>query len=43
MNGISAQLQALDDAVPNKVEWKYEMRREAQEILPGELISLPHP
>ncbi|GAA6000686.1 hypothetical protein JCM10207_004609 [Rhodosporidiobolus poonsookiae] len=35
LNGISAELQALEDQVPNKVEWKYEMRREAQEILPG--------
>ncbi|GAA5916420.1 hypothetical protein JCM6882_001556 [Rhodosporidiobolus microsporus] len=35
LNGISAELQALEDQVPNKHEWKYEMRREAQEILPG--------
>lgn len=35
MNGISPALAALDLQVPNKLEWKYEMRREAQEILPG--------
>lgn len=35
MNGISEALQKLDDLVPNKQEWKYEMRREAQETLPG--------
>ncbi|GAA5973698.1 hypothetical protein JCM11641_005085 [Rhodosporidiobolus odoratus] len=35
LNGISPALQALEEQVPNKVEWKYEMRREAQEILPG--------
>ncbi|ORY90920.1 protein-tyrosine phosphatase-like protein [Leucosporidium creatinivorum] len=35
MNGISPQLQALDEQVQNKLEWRYEMRREAQEILPG--------
>lgn len=35
MNGISPQLQLLDSQVDNKVEWKYELRREAQEILPG--------
>lgn len=33
---MSPQLQALEDQVQNKVDWKYEMRREAQEILPGE-------
>jgi hypothetical protein len=38
-NGISPQLQALDEQVQNKLEWRYEMRREAQEILPGELQS----
>ncbi|GAA5830927.1 hypothetical protein JCM11251_005081 [Rhodosporidiobolus azoricus] len=35
LNGISPELQALEDQVPNKVDWRYEMRREAQEILPG--------
>ena len=39
-NGISPQLQALEDAVQNKLEWRYEMRREAQEILPGKLSML---
>ncbi|GAA5877648.1 hypothetical protein JCM1840_004965 [Sporobolomyces johnsonii] len=36
LNGISPELQALEALYgANKVEWKYEMRREAQEILPG--------
>ncbi|BGP13312.1 hypothetical protein JCM10213_001501 [Rhodosporidiobolus nylandii] len=35
LNGISPELQALEDRFQNKKEWKYEMRREAQEILPG--------
>ncbi|CEQ39306.1 SPOSA6832_00830, partial [Sporobolomyces salmonicolor] len=36
LNGISPELQALEELYgANKVEWKYEMRREAQEILPG--------
>lgn len=35
LNGISPELQALEDQVQNKQEWRYEMRREAQEILPG--------
>ncbi|GAA6055509.1 hypothetical protein JCM3770_006295 [Rhodotorula araucariae] len=35
LNGISPELQALEDQVPNKSDWRYEMRREAQEILPG--------
>lgn len=35
-NGISPQLAALDEQVQNKLEWRYEMRREAQEILPGQ-------
>ncbi|GAA6004056.1 uncharacterized protein JCM10292_005858 [Rhodotorula paludigena] len=39
INGISAELQALEDAVPNKVDWRYEMRREAQEILPGLFVG----
>lgn len=38
MSGISAKLQALDSQVDNKVEWKYELRREAQEILPGKAL-----
>ncbi|GAA5928618.1 hypothetical protein JCM3775_004583 [Rhodotorula graminis] len=33
--GPSPELAALDAQVPNKIEWRYEMRREAQEILPG--------
>ncbi|GAA5862546.1 hypothetical protein JCM8547_002099 [Rhodosporidiobolus lusitaniae] len=39
LNGVSPELQALEDQVPNKVEWRYEMRREAQEILPGLYIG----
>lgn len=39
MNGISEALQKLDDLVPNKQEWKYEMRREAQETLPGVYVG----
>ncbi|GAA6038510.1 hypothetical protein JCM8097_004605 [Rhodosporidiobolus ruineniae] len=35
LNGISPELQALEEQVQNKLEWRYEMRREAQEILPG--------
>ncbi|KAM0792954.1 hypothetical protein ACM66B_002712 [Microbotryomycetes sp. NB124-2] len=31
----AATLQALDEQYPNKVEWKYEMRREAQETVTG--------
>ncbi|GAA5906603.1 hypothetical protein JCM8208_000494 [Rhodotorula glutinis] len=33
--GPSPELAALDAQVPNKVEWRYEMRRDAQETLPG--------
>lgn len=41
--GPSPELAALDAQVPNKVEWRYEMRREAQETLPGAspLCTLP--
>jgi serine/threonine/tyrosine-interacting protein len=39
LNGISAELSALEAQVQNKLEWKYEMRREAQEILPGLFIG----
>ncbi|KWU41460.1 phosphatases II [Rhodotorula sp. JG-1b] len=35
LHGASRELQALEDQVPNRTDWKYEMRREAQEILPG--------
>lgn len=35
LHGMSYELQSLEDQVQNKREWKYEMRREAQEILPG--------
>lgn len=41
--GPSAELQALDAQVPNKLDWRYEMRREAQEILPGEPAGHPLP
>ncbi|SGZ08862.1 BQ5605_C030g10821 [Microbotryum silenes-dioicae] len=37
MSGISPALQRLEEALPNRVDWRYEMRREAQQILPGEL------
>lgn len=39
LNGISPELSALEAQVQNKLEWKYEMRREAQEILPGLFIG----
>ncbi|KAK4049770.1 hypothetical protein OIO90_005351 [Microbotryomycetes sp. JL221] len=32
-------LQMLDEQYPNKVEWKYEMRRGAQEVLPGLFVG----
>lgn len=32
---MSQALQQLEQQVTNRLEWKYEMRREAQEILPG--------
>jgi len=40
--GISPELAALEEQYGhNKKEWKYEMRREAQEIVPGSFsISL---
>lgn len=34
-NGFSNKLQALEEQVTDKREWRYEYRREAQEILPG--------
>lgn len=38
LHGMSPELQSLEDQVQNKREWKYEMRREAQEILPGPFL-----
>ncbi|POY70747.1 hypothetical protein BMF94_6157 [Rhodotorula taiwanensis] len=35
LHGASKELQALEDQVQNRTDWKYEMRRDAQEILPG--------
>lgn len=44
LHGASKELQSLEDQVPNRTDWKYEMRREAQEILPGpSLASGPPP
>ncbi|KDE03834.1 hypothetical protein MVLG_05718 [Microbotryum lychnidis-dioicae p1A1 Lamole] len=39
MSGISPALQRLEEALPNRVDWRYEMRREAQQILPGLFIG----
>ncbi|KAJ8296381.1 Serine/threonine/tyrosine-interacting protein A [Rhodotorula toruloides] len=39
LHGMSYELQSLEDQVQNKREWKYEMRREAQEILPGLFVG----
>ncbi|KAI5478966.1 hypothetical protein MNV49_004369 [Pseudohyphozyma bogoriensis] len=39
MNGLSEALQALEEMVPNKQEWRYEMRRECQETLPGLFVG----
>jgi hypothetical protein len=41
LHGASRELQALEDQVPNRTDWKYEMRREAQEILPGTPYKSP--
>lgn len=35
LHGASKELQELEERVQNRTDWKYEMRREAQEILPG--------
>lgn len=48
LHGASKELQALEDQVQNRTDWKYEMRRDAQEILPGSLVvpspgDLPRP
>lgn len=40
MNGPTAALAALEAQLgENKLEWRYEMRREAQEILPGLFVG----
>ena len=40
MNGITPELAALESHLGgNKLEWRYEMRREAQEILPGVFVG----
>jgi hypothetical protein len=40
LNGISPALAQLEKEYgSNKKEWKYEMRREAQEIVPGQFLS----
>lgn len=41
MNGISPGLAALEEQFKDvkPPEWRYEMRREAQEILPGLLLG----
>ncbi|SCV72319.1 BQ2448_3856 [Microbotryum intermedium] len=39
MSGMSPALQRLEEALPNRVDWRYEMRREAQQILPGLFIG----
>ncbi|KAM0751554.1 phosphatases II [Meredithblackwellia eburnea MCA 4105] len=39
MQGVSPALQQLDEQIQNKVEWRYEMRREAQETLPGVYVG----
>ena len=40
VNGITPELAALETQLGgNKLEWRYEMRREAQEILPGVFVG----
>lgn len=39
LHGASKELQELEERVQNRTDWKYEMRREAQEILPGTFKS----